>query len=182
MPRAGIACRCLACRPQRRRRKLKRATAPSFWLLILIKARARFAHYILDFRYHVEQNKRNWTAYLRPADIIKIRCNSRGLANSKESRCEHGFLHWLLNLYINKRKNLANATHGHQILSKYINFFLCFKFLAKNTMSLWKALPQRKPRLQLRTLKLISLNGPTTKTTNATATTADAATCMRYVN
>ena len=49
-------------------------------------------------------------------------------------------------------------------------------------MSLWKVLSQRKPRLLLRTLKLISLNGPTTKMTNATATTADVATCMRYAN
>jgi hypothetical protein len=49
-------------------------------------------------------------------------------------------------------------------------------------MSLWKALPQRKPRLLLRTLKLISLNEPTTKMTNATATTADVATWMRYAN
>ena len=49
-------------------------------------------------------------------------------------------------------------------------------------MSLWKVLSQRKPRLLLRTLKLISLNGPTMKMTNATATTADVATCMRYAN
>lgn len=120
LPHAGIACRCLACRPQRWWRKLKRATALSFWLPIQIKARVRFAQYILNFRYHVDNFKTSATKpriFDLPADIIKIRCN---LTNSKESRCEHDFLYWLMNLCTNKRETLANTTHKHQILSKYV--------------------------------------------------------------
>lgn len=181
IPHAGIACRCLACRPQRRRRKLKRATAPSFWLPILIKARVRFAQYILNFRYHVENFK---TSATEPR-IFDLQTSSKFVATWQILKNPGVSMAFCIGWWTCARTN-AKILQTQPINIKFwanaLTCFLCFKFLAKNTMSLWKALPQRKPRLLLRTLKLISLNEPTTKMTNATATTADVATWMRYAN